>query len=297
MAPLDTESWKPCPICTQPAQFYCRKKTASYYRSQDCGLIFQSPLPSPKAMASYAANEYADGMYKDYLQAREMKLETFRRRLPDIQALMHTDRGKPKLLDVGCSCGYFIDVALDAGFDAYGVEFAQEAVNAASPAAKPRITHGNVNSIGREGSGTYDVVTAFDIIEHTEAPIDFLHMLRALLKPQGLIVLTTPDTGHFLRRLMGARWPMLQPLQHTFLFSKASMNRALRDTGFTEIQAKTARKSLSMDYLLNQVKSSNPMIYGLYRLIAPSIPSPIRQKARSVNIGEFLMTARRPSDP
>ena len=51
-------------------------------------------------------------------------------------------------------------------------------------------------------------------------PVSFLDDIGRVLAPGGLLVVSTPDTGHWLRPLMRSRWPMLQPDQHTFLFSR-----------------------------------------------------------------------------
>lgn len=283
-----------CPVCGEIATSYCQKDSATYYRSPKCGLIFQSPLPTTHDMITYAQEEYTSGVYKEYVQARDLKYATFRYRLPKIQALLLNNGKNGKLLDVGCSCGYFIDVALEAGFDAYGIEFSSEAISAASPTAKVRITQGNINTLSCDQTTTFDVVTAFDIIEHTDDPIGFLQNLKSMLNPGSVVVLTTPDTGHFLRPLMRSRWPMLQPLQHTFLFSKTSLGCALDAAGFIDIETTTARKVLTIHYLLKQVRIYNPTLYQLYRLLLPSIPATLHEKPISLNIGEIFATGRRP---
>ena len=285
-----------CPVCNRTATFYCRKDGATYYRSPDCGLIFQHPLPQVDDMINYAQEEYASGVYKEYVHARELKYETFRRRLPRIQAslLDQSNKRNGRLLDVGCSCGYFLDVALGAGFDASGIEFSSEAISAASPDAKPRITQGDINTMSRDQTESFDVVTAFDIIEHTDAPLNFLQNLKSMLKPGGVIALTSPDTGHFLRPMMGSRWPMLQALQHTHLFSKNSLRRALDAAGFIDIAITRAHKVLTIDYLMGQVKIHNPMVYKFYHLILPLIPGTLHQKPISINIGEIFATGRQP---
>jgi 2-polyprenyl-3-methyl-5-hydroxy-6-metoxy-1,4-benzoquinol methylase len=245
-------------------------------------------------MITYADEEYSSGLYKKYIEAKNLKYDTFRSRLPKIQAALPNGGKNGKLLDVGCSCGYFIDVALETGFDAYGIEFSSVAIGMASPAARPRIIQGNVNTLDSAHTA-FDVITAFDIIEHTDNPLDFLQNLKSILKPTGIMVLTTPDTGHFLRPLMGSRWPMLQPLQHTFLFSKASLSRALQLAGFIDIEITTAHKVLTLDYLIKQLKIHNPLIYRSYGLISPLIPKIFREKAMHVNIGEIFAIARRPN--
>src|SRR5262245_4303355 len=104
-----------CPICAARARFYCRKETARYFRCSACGTIFQHPMPTAAAMAAYVNQEYADGAYGAYVRARDLKLLTFRRRSRQIAA----HRAGGRLLDVGCACGYFVEAAVEAGFDAF----------------------------------------------------------------------------------------------------------------------------------------------------------------------------------
>ena len=122
---------------------------------------------------------------------------------------------------LGCSCGYFIDVALEEKMDAYGVEFSTVAIAAASEKSRERILQMDVNQLGTSQETRYDVVTAFDIIEHTHDPIQFLSNLKSILKEKGLLVITTHDTSHFLRSVMRQGWPMLQPFSTRFCFRRA----------------------------------------------------------------------------
>lgn len=276
-----------CLICTADSDFYCFKPPAKYFKCPQCATIFQHPLPSAQEMVSYADQEYSDGLYGEYVQARDLKFLTFRRRMRDIRR-----RTEGKLLvDVGCSCGYFIDVALENGFDAYGVEFSSVAIAAASEQTRRRITHGDIHQLTTH-SKTYDVVTAFDVLEHTLAPVQFLTELRRLLKSGGLLVITTPDTKHYLRSLMGKRWPMLQPLQHTCLFSPASLRRALETAGYTDIEIMPARKVLTPEYLAGQIKGYNPLIASFYNVLSKVLPEKLRNMPISVNISEIMAFAR-----
>ena len=190
-------------------------------------------------MVEWADDEYASGAYRDYVDARPMKIRHFEDRLADVGARLRPGR----LLDVGCSCGYFMEVAASRGFDVQGVEFSRGAIAAASPEIRPRIFEGTLESM--PDNGLFDVVSAFDLIEHVPDPRRFLRRCAGLLKPGGTLVISTPDTGHFLRFLMRSRWPMLQPMQHLFLFSRQALERALRAEGFEDINVDTAYKTLS----------------------------------------------------
>ena len=276
-----------CTICgSTRVQRLCRKDNAIYHHCQECGVIFQHPAPPPELMVSYADTEYEAGLYRDYVRAREMKLEHFQRRLE--QLLSRVRRGR--LLDIGCSCGYFMQVAAAAGFEVEGLEFSSAAIAAADASVRPRIRCTSVDAFN--GNGSYDLITAFDLIEHVPTPKDFLRKVRHLLAPGGCLAMTTPDGGHFLRYLMQSRWPMLQPMQHLTIFSHKAMRWALEETGFGDIRFEPATKTVSYDYLADQLRTLSPALHHGLHLLGRCLPARSRQKYRQVNIGEFMALAR-----
>ena len=139
----------------------------------------------------------------------------------------------------------------------------------------------------------FDVVTAFDIIEHTFDPVSFLDDIGRVLAPGGLLVLSTPDTGHWLRPLMRSRWPMLQPDQHMFLFSRAAMRTLLVSRGYEPLVIKTERKVLTIDYLFGQLRQTNPTLAQYLDRAKRLLPSGVRYREVAVNIGEMLVCARK----
>jgi SAM-dependent methyltransferase len=239
-------------------------------------------------MAAWADNEYTSGAYQDYVAAKAMKTRHFEDRLADLG-----DRIRPgRLLDVGCSCGYFLEVAAARGFDVQGVEFSRNAIAAASETIRPRIVRGALEDLPEVGS--FDVISAFDIIEHVQDPRGFLRRCARLLKRGGTLVLTTPDSGHVLRRLMGSRWPMLQPMQHLHLFSRRGLVEVIRSEQFEDVRAGTAYKTLSVEYLLDQIRTLNPFLSRMLGAATRVAPASVLRRYRRVNIGEILATARRP---
>jgi 2-polyprenyl-3-methyl-5-hydroxy-6-metoxy-1,4-benzoquinol methylase len=238
-------------------------------------------------MAAWADEEYTSGAYHDYVAARPMKIRHFEERLSDIG-----DRVKPgRLLDVGCSCGYFLEVAASRGFAVQGIEFSRSAIAAADAKIRSQIFEGTLETM--PSNGLFDVASAFDLIEHVHDPRGFLRRCAEVLKPGGVLLISTPDTGHFLRPLMRSRWPMLQPMQHLFLFSRQALESALRAEGFTDVFIDTAYKTLSVDYLINQIKPLNPWLSGSMGALTRVVPRSVLEKYRRINIGEILAVARR----
>ena len=287
---IDTTETVLCPVTKYPARFYCTKGAATYYLEPKMGTIFQAKMPTVSQMGEYADHEYESGVYKDYSNARELKAATARPRLAAIKELTS---GK-HLLDIGCSTGFFLEVAADEGFDIRGVEFSSVAISMAKPKIAERIVLGDINTLLAREASKFDVVTCFDIIEHVQDPPKLLREIWDILSPGGIIALSTPDTGHLLRYLMKSKWPMLQPMQHTVLFSKASMDFALRDCGFTNVRVETAYKTLTIDYLGGQLVATNPGLHRLYNAIRWAVPRPLRAKPIMFNIGELLAFAQKP---
>ena len=274
-----------CPLSDETAYFYCSKPPSTYYISKQTGLIFQDEMPHVHDMKEYADAEYSSGLYKDYVSAVALKYATFKKRAELIRQRI----GSGRLLDVGCSSGFFLETALQYGFDAHGIEFSKVAIALAKPEIRERITHGDINAWTGDYKQKFDVIVAFDIIEHAQNPLHFLQNLRKMLSPEGWLVITTPDTGHFLRYLMRSHWPMLQPLQHTYLFSKKAMRRTLDITGFTNIHVQNANKTLSLEYLMGQIRLNNPLLSKIYRTFSLLLPKAIQKKPFSVNIGEMFV--------
>ena len=54
--------------------------------------------------------------------------------------------------------------------------------------------------------GPYDIVSAIDVIEHVDKPLDLLIEIRDLLAADGIGVLVTPDIGSITARLMRRKW-------------------------------------------------------------------------------------------
>ncbi|MGD0050322.1 MAG: class I SAM-dependent methyltransferase [Vulcanimicrobiaceae bacterium] len=287
---LTTRTTVACPICGVPAKVAQRVPPAVYYGCPVCETLFQHPMPTIDQMRSYVEAEYARGVYNSYVAASDLKALTFATRAQRIAKRVNGGR----LLDVGASAGFFVEQALLVGFDAYGVELSSEAVASAAAPIRERLTVGDVNALALEETTPFDVVTAFDLIEHVFDPIAFLAEVRRVARPGALLVITTPDVGHLLRYVLGARWPMFQPMQHTVLFSRRGLRLALTQAGYIDVEIGPATKTLTADYLAGQVDMYLPAAVKAYRAASKALPAKLRTAPVNVNIGELMAFARVP---
>jgi 2-polyprenyl-3-methyl-5-hydroxy-6-metoxy-1,4-benzoquinol methylase len=245
-------------------------------------------------MMDYANAEYSNGLYREYLEANDLKYATFEYRLNKvIEAFkkQNPSGASPRILDVGCSNGRFIEVAIRNGIDAWGLELSENAIAAAAPTTRGRIYRGDANNIESLGMEKSDIITAFDLVEHLFDPFSFLNNLRKMVTENGLIVITTPDASSLLRLLMGKNWPMLQPFQHTILLSRKASKMLLQKTNYTNVLVDGTKKVFTLDYLFNQLRGPSPSLYQTYNRFNKILPRFMRENKIQVNIGEMMLVA------
>lgn len=105
--------------------------------------------------------------------------------------------GKPgRILDVGCGVGQVVGQLIAAGFAAQGVDICGPAVDMAQAAGLPcGIYDGTTLPFE---SNQFDAVGAFNVLEHVEHPIALIREMVRVAKPNGKLVLSSPN---FLRVL------------------------------------------------------------------------------------------------
>jgi hypothetical protein len=121
-----------------------------------------------------------------------------------------------------------------------------------------------------------------------------LEEIWQMLTPGGVVVLTMRDTRHWLRHFIGSRWPMLQPVRRPMSFSKREINDLLTKGGFLDVRIEANKTVLSMDYLLSRVQEHNRVLIGICYVISRLLPSYLRKKTFAINIGEFIVFAKKP---
>ncbi len=78
--------------------------------------------------------------------------------------------------------------------------------------------------------GSFDVLTAIEVIEHAVDPLSMLRQVRKLLRPGGLFFLTTGNARPLVARLTG--WSYVNPDVHMSCFEPLTLEVAMRKAGF-----------------------------------------------------------------
>jgi SAM-dependent methyltransferase len=201
-------------------------------RCPACGLLYRHPGIRPERLGDlYSSGNYAKFLAGKYTRKRVRRYKTT---MAPFGALFAEGAGR-RLLDFGCGNGLFLDIAHERGFACYGVDLAEDAVEAArSKPSGANVHHGSPVDIPEIAAGGFDVITMWSVLAHLPRPLEDVRMLRSLLAPDGVLLLLTVNAGSLkLRRELEA-WGGFTP-NHLVMFSPDPLRRLLRDAGFAAV--------------------------------------------------------------
>jgi len=204
-------------------------------------------MPSRELLeAHYQQNLQAQ--YQNYVRARELKKQYFRRHFEFVRSYC---RPPGRILDVGCAAGFALEVAEELGFEAFGVEMNPRFKEYTATHLYGRITYGTLEDL--PDSEPFDLVTMFDVLEHSPNPRKELETVRNLLSEHGYVAIQIPCIDSAGARLMGRRWYHYSPPSHLSYFTLDTLTQLAQSVGFRVVSHRWTRKLMTIDYLAAQL--------------------------------------------
>ena len=145
-----------------------------------------------------------------------------------------------RILEIGCAHGGFVALLRCAGFDAVGLELSPWVANYARETFQVPVLTGPLED-QRLGESSLDIVVLMDVLEHLPDPVGTMQEAMRALKPDGLIVIQTPEVpeGIDYEELLARDHPFrlqLKPAEHLFLFSRRSIQLLCDRLGLSNLR-------------------------------------------------------------
>ena len=265
----------PCNLCGHEVT-HGVGKVSRLVRCVGCGLIYVNPRPPFEEIARQYEGTYFHcpeptfGGYEDYEGDREEIQRTFRMRLKAMAPLLAPQR--PRLLDVGCATGIFLEVARDAGWDGEGIDISDYAL--ARAREKGLVVQAGTNPGALYPAGYFDVITLWDLIEHVPDPSGLLADCRRLLRPGGVLAISTPDAGSALAHVLRDRWLGFRSIdEHLYFFSRSTITRMLQTAGFEVRRYQQVGKYLRLPRVIDRMRFYSRIAARLLRTADRLVPN------------------------
>lgn len=240
-----------CNLCgNTDSKFFCSKNGYSLYKCSNCKLIFVYPTPESIDVYddSYFSGAEKGFGYVDYDADKEPMISAFNHYIDLINNL---GISSGKLLDIGAATGFFMSIAKKRGFNVVGVELSDFAARKGRENGLDIVT-GDLLNTNFEGE-SFDVVTMFDVLEHVPDPKKLISEVSRILKPNGLIIVNTPDAESMWAKVLGKRWQLIMPPEHINYFSPKNLSKYLEDNGYdVKINTKIGKK-FTLQYILKML--------------------------------------------
>lgn len=257
-----------CIACDRPPRRTLRLAGGhTLLRCPACGLGWWNWPPLDAAAfydrAYFQSPRVARG-YDDYAALEPGLRRTARGRLRRIAQLLgrRPAAAPPRLLDIGCGTGAFLEEARRGGWQVAGREVSPYAAEQARRRGLD-VACGPIEGQGLPPA-TYDCITFWDVLEHLRDPAGVLRAAGRALRPGGVLALSTGDVTSLCARLCGRRWHLFTLPEHLFFFSPRSLRLLLNAAGCALRHVLREVNWVPVGYLAERLaKSGLPMAGGL----------------------------------
>ena len=238
-----------CPVCGPSASFagggakvLARTPSHTFCRCKKCGIIYLSFSTDSRVQyeADYFGSEYKARYGRAYLDDFDSIKAQGLRRAKIIRALLLGRSSRPaSVLDIGCAYGPFLAAAKDLGFEPYGTDISQSALDYVKNDLGFRAVRSNFadfdpkKEFGLEG---FDAVSMWYVIEHCKDFAELLPRVNKLLNKGGVFAFSTPSaqgvSGRFNKKTFFAQ----SPRDHYTIWEPSRAASMLRRFGFKAVK-------------------------------------------------------------
>lgn len=218
--------------------------TFTYVRCKKCSLVYMNPQIAPDDIAIVYPPTY--GPFQISLKTPlldENKLKRRAQRRPFVDSICKKLNRHSRLLDVGCGNGGFLnEIRILTGCQAYGLDISELAAKAAKENYELDIHVGTILEAPFP-ERYFDVITAWEYLEHVNDPSAVLLKISSLLKNDGSCIISSPNFDSFNCKLFKNKWYGLDCPRHLYIYSPRTISGLLQKSGLSIQKIKYDKRS------------------------------------------------------
>lgn len=266
----------PCDFCgsREVAREFIRADGMRVVECAVCGLAYLNPRPRPELIPEFYKEDYftgasaerGEGGLKLNLDISSSKSsandQNISRPIQIINEKFGGLQGKD-VLEIGCATGDLLSKIKKAGANAKGLEISEFAADMARKRGFEVIT-GTIEDYSKIGYDKVDIILVLEVIEHVLSPTRFIQHCTDLLKPTGLLILSTPN--YTCTKRFGKDWLGFKTsFEHMYFFSEKSIEKMVEKFNMCVAYWETSKHPGMM--LLNREKVHR-ILHRIYYLRA-----------------------------
>jgi 2-polyprenyl-3-methyl-5-hydroxy-6-metoxy-1,4-benzoquinol methylase len=245
-----------CPICGENSfNKWIEKCGNTIRRCKKCTHGYVSRRPKIISEA-YENEKQITASFETYQEKRNYRIERFATERVD---LLKKFKNKGKLLDFGCGTGWFLEYACNH-YNVTGYEPTESLAKFTSDLLKIKIER----NLSKFKNNSFDIITAFDVIEHVTEPRKTFQDYFRLLKKDGILLIYTPNANSIGFDYMKEHQNLVIPPLHLHYFNKKSIEE-LRSTPLDLIYFKTVGFDVGDIYAYERDNGNKEFAQFLYK--------------------------------
>ena len=196
-----------------------------------CGLVYLNPRPPHGEIAAqYSADYHTKRLLGSSPKTEEEIERAVLRSGALADDLVRWFGPKKRLLDIGCSMGFFLACMKRRGWDVQGLDISDWAAAFAREKLGLDCRAGTVESVRFDTK--FDISTLFQTIEHFTDPLGSLTKIHDLIDKDGILMIKSPNVAGFDRLWHGKKWRGFHPPFDLYYFSPRAYRTMLERAGF-----------------------------------------------------------------
>jgi 2-polyprenyl-3-methyl-5-hydroxy-6-metoxy-1,4-benzoquinol methylase len=192
--------YRNCPICNHKGNpTYTRPDNLIVDKCPNCESYFLNSIPTENQLLNfyqnYTFNQSTQKKLTKSYAKKIMKINPFNDvRISELVSMV--DIKNKRILDIGCGDGQFLYLLKKIGAAVVGIDLDIQSVSFIKKFLNiPTVYNMNIEQYSIDISDTFDIIFLNDLFEHLSNPIETLKIIKKLLRPNGIIVIWTPNAS------------------------------------------------------------------------------------------------------